>query len=719
MQDDEEELEEEEEEEEEVAYPPKKKGKSVVAEVPKKGQKVAAKTAAPAAKPSKQTKRPVMTFEDLEDDHDEHEDGVVGGLDDLDDDEFEGEEGEGDHFGDFGADFDDGEDDEFDEDEEMEPAKKIQMDFNSDDEDGEGGDDDDENDDEMEIEREARELDAENEELERLGEEELQTNIEQREKFILPSGQEVEYDTRQNEDLALVQTRIQEIVRVLGNFAELKEADRSRSEYIEQLQKDLALYYGYNDYLMEKLFNLFPISEAIEFFEANEVQRPVVIRTNTLKTRRRDLAQALINRGVNLEPVGKWTKVGLQIFDSPVPIGATPEYLSGHYMLQAASSFLPVIALAPQENERILDMCAAPGGKTTHLSALLKNTGCVFANDANADRAKGLIANIHRLGCRNVVVCNYDGREFPGVIGGFDRVLLDSPCSGTGVIAKDPSVKVNKSDADFNMLAQIQRELILAAIDSVDATSKTGGYIVYSTCAVTVEENEEVVNYALKKRPNVKLVSTGLDFGKEGFTSYRGKTFHPSLKLTRRYYPHTYNMDGFFVSKFKKMANKISEETGAEDEEEEVKEAKEDVKSKVAGGKKKVEEVESVGFDEEEDEKFMKAAEAKRLKKMGIRPISAGSEPTIAEKKAERQQKKLAKKTAMKELKEAPPAVAEGEKGSSGRRKANGELLEERALAGLEEEGEEKVEKVKAKPVAAVKKVGAAKAKVASGKVGK
>lgn len=98
---------------------------------------------------------------------------------------------------------------------------------------------------------------------------------------------------------------------------------------------------------MDVIFDLFSVAEAIEFIEANENQRPLVIRTNTLKTKRRDLAKTLIQRGVQLEPVAEWSKVGLKIFESRVPIGATPEYLAGHYILQSASSFLPVIALAP------------------------------------------------------------------------------------------------------------------------------------------------------------------------------------------------------------------------------------------------------------------------------------------------------------------------------------------------------------------------------------
>ena len=368
-------------------------------------------------------------------------------------------------------------------------------------------------------------------------------------------------------NLQLLRTRITETIRILGDLKALGQPGKSRADYTQLLLNDICTYYGYTPFLAEKLFNLFTPMEAFAFFEANETPRPVVIRTNTLRTNRRSLAQALINRGVVLEPVGKWSKVGLQVFESAVPLGATPEYLAGHYILQAASSFLPVMALAPQENERILDMASAPGGKTTYISALMRNTGCVIANDASKPRAKGLIGNIHRLGCKNTIVTNLDARTaFPKAMGGFDRVLLDAPCTGTGVIAKDPSVKTNKNERDFLAIPHMQRQLLLAAIDSVNHASKTGGYIVYSTCSVTVEENEAVVQYVLKKRPNVKLVETGLgDFGSPGFTHYMGKHFDAKMTMTRRYFPHRENVDGFFVCKLKKIGPTPVQKPGEKD----------------------------------------------------------------------------------------------------------------------------------------------------------
>lgn len=279
--------------------------------------------------------------------------------------------------------------------------------------------------------------DDENEEM-------IETNVTDGEDVKISDMVELGIDSRLPPDLSIIKQRISDVIFVFGDFKTRREKDRSRTHYLNILKEDLCSYYNYNEFLMEKLMNLFNVEELKEFLEASEVHRPVTIRTNTLKTRRRDLAQALINNGVNVDPIGKWSRVGLVVYDSQVPIGATPEYLAGHYMLQGAASLLPVMALAPQENEKVLDLCAAPGGKTTHIAAVMKNTGTLFANDANRDRCKAIVGNLHRLGLVNTVVCTYDGRLFPKIMTGFDRVLCDAPCSGTGVIAKDPIVKSSK-----------------------------------------------------------------------------------------------------------------------------------------------------------------------------------------------------------------------------------------------------------------------------------
>ncbi|PHJ16274.1 nol1 nop2 sun family protein [Cystoisospora suis] len=382
-------------------------------------------------------------------------------------------------------------------------------------------------------------------------------------------------------DLAAVKQRIEGTLQRLSNFAqfrqvqELKRRKRleakqgddtddgfiTRRQLVEQLTADVVTYYQYRPELAEYFLQLFRPAEAYAFFEANEENRPITLRTNSLKTRRRDLAAALIARGCNVDPLGDWTKVGLKVYDSSVPVGATPEYLAGFYMLQSAASLTPVMALAPQPGEKVVDMAAAPGGKTTYIAQLMKNEGILFANDLKRERCTSLMANLHRLGVTNCVVSCLDGRMLPTVLPLVDRVLLDAPCTGSGIISRDSSIKVKRTPADFADHSKLQKQLLCAAVDAVDAESPTGGFVVYSTCSVSVEENEDVVDYMLSAR-HVKLVPLGLDIGVPGLSRFRGRQFHPSVPLcTRRFYPHVNNFDGFFLAKFKKLSNKKPERT--------------------------------------------------------------------------------------------------------------------------------------------------------------
>lgn len=439
-------------------------------------------------------------------------------------------------------------------------SKKSQL-LDSDDDSAEDDDDGSDDDDNLlEIERESKLIDKQMEEERVEAEQELRRTIaENTAIFHLPTEDELadELDGTRVVPPSELRERINEILTVLADFKNRREEGRSRSEYIAQLASDMAEVFGYLPELVEYFLTMFNPSETLEFLEASDTPRPLVIRTNTLKCRRKDLAASLLKRGVTLDPLANWSKVGLKITASPIPIGATPEYLSGQYMLQSAASFCPVLALNPKPGkEVVLDMSAAPGGKTSYLAQLMRNTGIIIANDLKPERQKATVANMHRLGARNVVTSCYDGRKLGKLWKNrFTKILLDAPCSGLGVISRDPSVKVQRTIKDVDRCGVLQKELLLNAIDALSYKGKDGGIMVYSTCSVSVTENEDVVNYVLGKR-DVKLLDAGLDFGKPGFTRYQQKRYHPSLALTRRFYPHVHNMDGFYVAKIQKLSDK-------------------------------------------------------------------------------------------------------------------------------------------------------------------
>lgn len=302
----------------------------------------------------------------------------------------------------------------------------------------------------------------------------------------------------------------------------------------------------YNEYLLEKFKELFSKNELQAYLEANEKQRPTVLRVNTLLKRRKDVVYMLGNRKVETDNL-EWCDFALVAYKSEVPLGATPEYLAGYYTIQGACSMFPVLNMEIKENLKVVDLCAAPGGKSSHLGEFMNNTGILYSNDVCKDRLFALRSNLSRMAITNSIISNMDAKDFN--VGKVDRVLLDAPCSGTGIVSKDPTIKTSKSWSEIKKLVKVQKKLILHAFDML----KKGGIMVYSTCSVLVEENEKVVDYLLMKREDARVCEPDVAVGKDGFTSFRGENFNGTISRARRLYPHVHNMDGFFYCKIRKL----------------------------------------------------------------------------------------------------------------------------------------------------------------------
>lgn len=319
------------------------------------------------------------------------------------------------------------------------------------------------------------------------------------------------------------------------------------------LKKSIIHRFGCDEGFIDIFFHMFQMKEALDLLKAIQEDRPLTLRVNTIKVIRQEVAAFLIHKGVRLAPLGKWSRVGLIIHKSVMPIGITAEYLAGYVAIQGGSSLLACLALAPCEGETIVDMSAAPGMKATYIAALMKNKGILIANDINKIRLKALMSNIQRLGVKNALVVNHNGSDLPRCIGlnRVDRLFLDAPSSGTGLVIKDPYLNLAKSQRVIMRCNEVQKRLIIAAIDMVDPKSRTGGYIVYSTSSLMIEENEKIIDFAKDAR-QIKVISTGLDFGRNGFVRDRFSSFHPSLRNSKRMYPHLHNLEGLFVCKIKK-----------------------------------------------------------------------------------------------------------------------------------------------------------------------
>jgi len=260
------------------------------------------------------------------------------------------------------------------------------------------------------------------------------------------------------------------------------------------------------------------------------------------------LIEDLDKYGIKLEPHGR-IPYAYEVKSGKDKVGKTIEFTIGKYYIQSLSSMIPPLVLNPSPNDKVLDLSAAPGSKTTQLSQIMKNSGTLIANDPNLNRVKALAHNIDKMNCANVGILKIKGELLSKYSDEyFDKALVDAPCSALGILQKKGEVSGWWNEKQVEKIAYLQIKLLVSAIK----TLKVGGEIVYSTCTLTLEENELVINTILKKYP-VELVEISLPVkSTEGFTNYKGTALNPELSKTRRIIPWEINSEGFFVAKLRK-----------------------------------------------------------------------------------------------------------------------------------------------------------------------
>ncbi|MHA1126099.1 MAG: NOL1/NOP2/sun family putative RNA methylase [Candidatus Heimdallarchaeota archaeon] len=308
-------------------------------------------------------------------------------------------------------------------------------------------------------------------------------------------------------------------------------------------QKQLAEKYGYLEETIERFLKLFGEKETKEMLAAYEKSPHPTIRVNTLKISPFDLRKRLELKGFSLTQ-SQWYEEGFHVLYEPISLGATTEYLSGFYFIQSAASWLPTLLLDPQPNQFIIDLAAAPGGKTTHIAQLMNNTGVLLCYDISRDRMKSLRSNLNRCGVMNAICIRSDARKIGVLQLKADKILLDAPCSGEGLMAVDPSRKTSKNKTDILRLQKLQKVLFEIGISSL----KKGGELVYSTCSTAPEENEDVIDWALEKFP-IKIQEHKFKEFPPGLTKAFGKEYTPEMSKAIRLYPHKNGTEGFFVCK--------------------------------------------------------------------------------------------------------------------------------------------------------------------------
>jgi NOL1/NOP2/sun family putative RNA methylase len=300
--------------------------------------------------------------------------------------------------------------------------------------------------------------------------------------------------------------------------------------------------------MIERYFQFLGEDQAKQLLDANEKPLTPSIRVNSLKIDKDTLKKRLESKGLKLELID-WIPYGFKIKKTPLNLGSTHEYLQGFYYLQSVAPMLPALILNPNPRDIVIDMCAAPGGKATHLAQIMNNEGNLILIERNKNRIPALEFNLRRMGVSNSIVINEDAVNLSKMNLKADKILLDAPCTGEGLIRQDSSRKRSKSMKDIDKLSIIQKRLLKTGLRSL----KLGGQLLYSTCSIAPEENELVVDDVLKDNSDFAIVKIPRSYGVDGIIDVYNKKLREDIKNSQRLYPHLHNTIGFFISLIEKI----------------------------------------------------------------------------------------------------------------------------------------------------------------------
>lgn len=305
---------------------------------------------------------------------------------------------------------------------------------------------------------------------------------------------------------------------------------------------------------MKHLLNEKDLKKYLEILKCKPVKS---IRCNKLKISPAKLKRKLEEKNWKInQPWKNYPEVMIAENElSPGELGRALEHLTGYYYIQELASMLPIIILEPKSNEKVLDLCAAPGSKTTQTASEMQNTGLIIANEVNFGRMNILASNLERCGVTNTILTKKEGIVFCDKLKNenfeFDKILLDAPCSGEGTLRSSLKTYLMWNLKNIKNLSRLQKRLFESAFEIL----KVGGEIVYSTCTHAPEENEEVVNYILEKfKDKIKIQEINLPIkARQGITNWQGKKYSNEVKKCARIYPQDNNTEGFFIAKFRKI----------------------------------------------------------------------------------------------------------------------------------------------------------------------